>query len=133
MSLFRERDDILIKVLVGHDDTEDAPCIIAVNGHIGLDQLEKIEEQLADSEVMDFSKGAGEYVYQAYFMQEQSTDGYVEFPAYWELTEISHEVPEWMTITHLPHSTLPKETNMCPYCHRINCGADDVFDRCIPF
>lgn len=133
MTLFRARGDLVIKVFNGCTDHECDDCsafITAVNGECTVDVLAQIEEQIGEDEEI-FLKGAGEYTFEAKFVDRQQDDmGNVEFPEFWELTEIAFVVPDWMNITHIDEST---EKPKCMTCGKVNCGTEFVFDRCIPF
>lgn len=128
MSLFRDRKDLVVKVWNGGDD--DDAFICAVNGEVTIDRLAEIEEELRGEH--EFSSGPGEYVYEATYDDGQYDDwGRCEIAPGWELTEVSFEKPDWMSMTHEPETFVPPSDEPCDGCG----DADCIFKhRCqIPF
>jgi hypothetical protein len=125
MSLFRSRKDLIIKVFNGGDD--DDAYIFAVNGEIVVDKLAEIEDELKGEH--EFSSGPGEYTYEAVYDDGQYDDmGRCEISPGWELTEVSFEKPEWMSMSHEPQELQFKD-EPCP-----KCGISDISCLCcIPF
>ncbi len=123
--VFRSRKDLVVKVFNGGDD--DDAYIFAVNGEVTVDSLAEIEEELKVEH--EFSSGPGEYVYYAVYDNGQYDEfGNCEFRPFWELTEVSFENPDWMSMTHEPQEFQFKD-DPCP-----KCGISDISCLCcIPF
>jgi hypothetical protein len=118
MSLFRERKDLVVKVWNAGDD--DDPFICAVNGEVTVDALAEIEEELKGEH--EFSSGPGEYVYYACYDQGESDEcGNVLFRPSWELTEVSFEKPDWMSMTHEPEKHVAPSDELCDDCGLAGC------------
>ncbi|MEO8644548.1 hypothetical protein [Pseudomonas sp.] len=116
--LFRPRKDLVVKVWNAGDD--DDAFICAVNGEVTIDALAEIEEELKGEH--EFSSGPGEYVYCACYDQGESDEfGNVLFRPYWELTEVSFEKPDWMSMTHEPETFVPPSDEPCDDCGNPNC------------
>jgi hypothetical protein len=127
MSHFRARKDLLVKVWNGGDD--DDAFICAVNGEATIDALAEIEEELKGEH--EFSSGPGEYVYCACYDQGESDEfGNVLFRPYWELTEVSFEKPDWMSMTHEPETFVPSSDEPCADCGDPRCAFKHT---CFPF
>jgi hypothetical protein len=118
MSLFRARKDLVVKVF--HAGEDDEPFICAVNGEVTVDALAEIEDELRGEH--EFSKGPGEYVYCACYDQGEKDElGNVHFLPFWELTEISFEQPDWMSMTHEPEKHVPPSDEPCDDCGEAGC------------
>jgi hypothetical protein len=108
--LFRPRKDLVVKVYNAGDDDE--PFICAVNGEVTVDALAEIEEEIKGEH--EFSSGPGDYVYYACHDPGESDEfGSVLFRPGWELTEISFEKPEFMSLVDEAES-LPERSSDDP-------------------
>lgn len=128
-AMFRSKNDLLVKVFLPGEG--DDPFIFAVNGHVSIDGLAGIEEELTGGD-HEFSNGPGDYTYVACYDDGQYDEmGRCELRPGWELTLVSFEIPEAMKDEPVRPPDLD-EGDPCPNCGVIDCYKDP-FNGCIPF